>query len=134
MFDGLTMVSYDGHNRNKMMVDHVWTMVDHGRPWSGGQMFAGATILKFDQHHVKIHVHIFSKYRLMKSVGQGLEESSGLCKVPIQSQGNFCFQDFLNKKAKNPFFFLQKFIRAKSSFDLNTFRNTSLKLGIKLKN
>ena len=22
MFDGLTMVSYDGHNRNKMMVDH----------------------------------------------------------------------------------------------------------------
>ena len=24
-----------------MMVDHVWTMVDHGRPWSGGQMFAG---------------------------------------------------------------------------------------------
>ena len=41
MFDGLTMVSYDGHNRNKMMVDHVWTMVDHGRPWSGGQMFAG---------------------------------------------------------------------------------------------
>ena len=30
MFDGLTMVSYDGHNRNKMMVDHVWTMVDHG--------------------------------------------------------------------------------------------------------
>ena len=42
MFDGLTMVSYDGHNRNKMMVDHVWTMVDHGRPWSGGQMFAGA--------------------------------------------------------------------------------------------
>ena len=34
MFDGLTMVSYDGHNRNKMMVDHVWTMVDHGRPWS----------------------------------------------------------------------------------------------------
>ena len=36
MFDGLTMVSYDGHNRNKMMVDH-------GRPWSGGQMFAGAT-------------------------------------------------------------------------------------------
>ena len=44
MFDGLTMVSYDGHNRNKMMVDHVWTMVDHGRPWSGGQMFAGADI------------------------------------------------------------------------------------------
>ena len=44
MFDGLTMVSYDGHNRNKMMVDHVWTMVDHGRPWSGGQMFAGANI------------------------------------------------------------------------------------------
>ena len=43
MFDGLTMVSYDGHNRNKMMVDYVWTMVDHGRPWSGGQMFAGAT-------------------------------------------------------------------------------------------
>ena len=41
MFDGLTMVSYGGHNRNKMMVDHVWTMVDHGRPWSGGQMFAG---------------------------------------------------------------------------------------------
>ena len=41
MFDGLTMVSYDGHNRNKMMVDHVRTMVDHGRPWSGGQMFAG---------------------------------------------------------------------------------------------
>ena len=60
MFDGLTMVSYDGHNQNKMMVDHVWTMVsydghnqnkmmvnhvwtmvDHGRPWSGGQMFAG---------------------------------------------------------------------------------------------
>ena len=31
MFDGLTMVSYDGHNRNKMMVDHV---VDHGRSWS----------------------------------------------------------------------------------------------------
>ena len=45
MFDGLTMVSYDGHNRNKMMVDHVWTMVDHGRPWSGGQMFAGVTVL-----------------------------------------------------------------------------------------
>ena len=45
MFDGLTMVSYDGHNRNKMMVDHVWTMVDHGRPWSGGQMFAGANCL-----------------------------------------------------------------------------------------
>ena len=41
MFDGLTMVSSDGHNRNKMMVDHVWTMVDHGRPWSGGQMFTG---------------------------------------------------------------------------------------------
>ena len=41
MFDGLTMVSYDGHNQNKMMVDHVWTMVDHGRPWSGGQMFTG---------------------------------------------------------------------------------------------
>ena len=34
MFDGLTMVSYDGHNQNKMMVDHVWTMVDHGRSWS----------------------------------------------------------------------------------------------------
>ena len=48
MFDGLTMVSYDGHNRNKMMVDHVWTMVDHGRPWSGGQMFAGvACYMKF---------------------------------------------------------------------------------------
>ena len=52
MFDGLTMVSYDGHNRNKMMVDHVWTMVDHGRPWSGGQMFAGVaaneiTVLHF---------------------------------------------------------------------------------------
>ena len=46
MFDGLTMVSYDGHNRNKMMVDHVWTMVDHGRPWSGGQMFAGEAILQ----------------------------------------------------------------------------------------
>ena len=44
MFDGLTMVSYDGHNRNKMMVDHVWTMVDHGRPWSGGQMFAGVAL------------------------------------------------------------------------------------------
>ena len=43
-FDGLTMVSYDGHNRNKMMVDHVWTMVDHGPPWSGGQMFAGVTM------------------------------------------------------------------------------------------
>ena len=46
MFDGLTMVSYDGHNQNKMMVDHVWTMVDHGRPWSGGQMFAGVTSLR----------------------------------------------------------------------------------------
>ena len=45
MFDGLTMVSYDGHNRNKMMVDHVWTMVDHGRPWSGGQMFAGVVLV-----------------------------------------------------------------------------------------
>ena len=45
MFDGLTIVSYDGHNRNKMMVDHVWTMVDHGRPWSGGQMFAGAGLI-----------------------------------------------------------------------------------------
>ena len=44
IFDGLTMVSYDGHNRNKMMVDHVWTMVDHGRPWSGGQMFAGDSL------------------------------------------------------------------------------------------
>ena len=44
MFDGLTMVSYDGHNRNKMMVDHVWTLVDHGRPWSGGQMFTGAAM------------------------------------------------------------------------------------------
>ena len=46
VFDGLTMVSYDGHNRNKMMVDHVWTMVDHGRPWSGGQMFAGVMFSK----------------------------------------------------------------------------------------
>ena len=52
MFDGLTMVSYDGHNRNKMMVDHVWTMVDHGRPWSGGQMFAGDE-LSFGELEVK---------------------------------------------------------------------------------
>ena len=50
MFDGLTMVSYDGHNRNKMMVDHVWTMVDHGRPWSGGQMFAGVVPLTHCSH------------------------------------------------------------------------------------
>ena len=53
MFDGLTMVSYDGHNRNKMMVDHVWTMVDHGRPWSGGQMFAGDGLNQFVYGHNK---------------------------------------------------------------------------------
>ena len=51
MFDGLTMVSYDGHNRNKMMVDHVWTMVDHGRPWSGGQMFAGVMVKLFQSQN-----------------------------------------------------------------------------------
>ena len=54
MFDGLTMVSYDGHNRNKMMVDHVWTMVDHGRPWSGGQMFAGVFNTSTDYIHETI--------------------------------------------------------------------------------
>ena len=69
MFDGLTMVSYDGHNRNKMMVDHVWTMVDHGRPWSGGQMFAG--VCRSRKNHFMFWNHKFS---LCFFLGGGEEE------------------------------------------------------------
>ena len=64
MFDGLTMVSYDGHNRNKMMVDHVWTMVDHGRPWSGGQMFAGARLGYF-KYWVFLNFRVILKLSLI---------------------------------------------------------------------
>ena len=67
MFDGLTMVSYDGHNRNKMMVDHVWTMVDHGRPWSDGQMFAGAFSIKIAQINLSF-MQQTSKMRLKSSI------------------------------------------------------------------
>ena len=41
MFDGLTMVSYDGHYRNKMMVDHVWTMYTEGGGGGLGGVYCG---------------------------------------------------------------------------------------------
>ena len=41
MFDGLTMVNFDGQTQNQMMVRPWSTMVDHGQPWSDGQTVAG---------------------------------------------------------------------------------------------